>query len=334
MTVSVHIIAYNEELTLPDLLRDIEEQTYPREKTEIVLINSASTDHTAQVIADFAAKHSDFLAVRVGENPKRVTPAAWNAALRLSSADVIIHMDAHARIEKDFIEKNMRHIAAGEDIVGGYIGNFSLVNTPFGDAVNKAEDAMFGGSFASFRRSEESGYVDTLGFAAYRKEVFETVGIYNEQFLRTEDNDMHYRMRKAGYKFFYTPEIRSMRKTRNSLLSLLKQKFLNGYWIGQTSKRSPKCFSTYHFVPFLFLLAILGTSLLAGFGLWFFAAAMWGAYSLVLLASVVVAFLTGGFNLFYLLLPVMLFALHIGYGVGTLIGFIHSYPFKEEDSES
>ncbi len=334
MTVSVHIVAYNEELTLPDLLRDIEEQTYPREKTEIVLIDCASTDDTQRVIDEFAQNAEGFLAVRIGHNEKRTTPAGWNEALKLSTAQVVIHLDAHARIEKDFIEKSMKYIAAGEDIVGGFVGNFSVTNTLFGDAVNKAEDAMFGGSFAKFRRSEQSGYLDTMAFAAYRKEVFEKVGFYNERCIRTEDNEMHYRMRKAGYKFFYTPEIRSSRKTRNGLLPLLKQKFLNGYWIGQASKRSPKCFSMYHFIPFLFLLAILGTSLLAGFGLWFFAAAMWGAYSLVLLASVVVAFLTGGFNLFYLLLPMMLFALHIGYGVGTLIGFIRSYPFKEEDSES
>lgn len=52
---------------------------------------------------------------------------------------------------------------------------------------------------------------------------------YNEELGRTEDNEIHYRMRKAGFKLCYCPEIVSYQHTRNTLKGMLKQKYGNGY---------------------------------------------------------------------------------------------------------
>ncbi|MBR7071246.1 MAG: glycosyltransferase family 2 protein [Clostridia bacterium] len=331
MTVSLHIIALNEESALPGLLQDVVVQNYPHEKIEVVLVNSASTDATRSIMDDFAAAHTDFLAVRVVDNPKRFTPCAWNTALSASTADIVIHLDAHARIPEDFVAKNVTVIQSGKDICGGVVRNFSAQKTRWIETVNQAEEAMFGGSIAAFRHSTACGYVSTLAFAAYRKEVFEAVGTYDERLLRSEDNEMHQRMREHGYRFYYTPDIQSSRQTRPSLKALLRQKYLNGYWVGETVKLYPKSFSLYHYVPFVFLLAILVTAVFAGFGFWLLAALLWAAYGIVLIASTIAAFRAGGWNPYYFLLPVILFCLHLSYGAGTFVGLVTRRPDQKRE---
>jgi Predicted glycosyltransferases len=53
-----------------------------------------------------------------------------------------------------------------------------------------------------FRNGGEARYVNALAYALYRREVYDRVGLYDERLRRTEDIDVHYRMRKAGYRFF------------------------------------------------------------------------------------------------------------------------------------
>ena len=83
---------------------------------------------------------------------------------------------------------------------------------------------MFGSSVAPYRRKQEELYVKSLFHGAYRRTVFEEVGGYNENLWRTEDNEMNYRIRAAGYRLCFEPEIISYQHTRNGLGKMLKAK--------------------------------------------------------------------------------------------------------------
>ena len=334
MTVSFVVIAYNEEKALPRLFEDVKAQTYPKDKIEIVLVDGTSKDGTKALMEEFAQENTEYLSVKVLDNPKKLLSAGWNVALKNITGEAVLRVDAHSHIPPEFIEKNVEVLKSGENICGGKVENYSLNNSKWGEAVNTAESSMFGGSFAKFRRGEEKGYVSTAAFAAYKREVFEKVGYYNENLARTEDNEMHYRMRKAGYQFYYTPEISSARETRNSFNKLVKQKYGNGYWIGLTLGVCPKCFSLYHLIPFLFVLGILGTGLLSVFGIWQLAALMWGAYLVFNLLSTIACLVTSKINLYLLLLPILFFILHLSYGIGTLIGILKMPFWKRKITNS
>ena len=71
MTVSVCIIAYNEEKTLKSLFSDIVHQDYPHEKMEIILVDSMSTDHTKKIMEEFSNQQNGFERVKVLSNPKK-----------------------------------------------------------------------------------------------------------------------------------------------------------------------------------------------------------------------------------------------------------------------
>lgn len=318
------VVAYNSAKVISNLFYDLLAQTYPLKNMEVVLVDGNSTDETKNVMLAFKYQNEDkFARISVLSNPKRTLPCGWNVALKDYMGEAILRVDAHANIPSDFVEKNVRLIEGGERICGGKVISLPANDTLWADTVNAAENSMFGGGFAKFRRSDNACYLDTLAFAMYKREVFNKVGFYNEELARTEDNEMHYRMRQAGYKFFYDPTIISTRTTRASFKLLFKQKYLNGYWIGKTLKVCPRCFSIYHYVPTAFVLGIIITAIFSMFGWPFFLKFMWIAYALAAVLMAIVAFFQSNRkSMYYVLLPFMYFALHVGYGTGTIIGII------------
>lgn len=325
------VIALNEERSLPVLLKNLEAQRYDHKKTEVILVDGMSTDKTRLVMQEFASS-SDFKRVVCLDNPKKILAGGWNVALSEARGDVIIRLDAHASVPPDFIEKNIRCILSGYDICGGKVKNYIPDETPWSAVLNAAENSMFGGSIASFRHQDKPGFVGTLAFGAYRREVFEKTGAFNEQLHRTEDNEMHYRMRKEGYRFYYNPDIVSYRETRPSFKKLSAQKNRNGYWIGKTVKICPGCISWYHMIPFLFVSAVMATTALAFFGVWQTAAVMWGCYALVtLLMTAAACVKEEKRSVLFLALPFLFFILHVSYGTGTLTGLLSANGYNEKN---
>ena len=190
----------------------------------------------------------------------------WNVILKNYHGDAVVRIDAHAEIPEDFVEKNVKVLESGEYVSGGLRPNIIDESTPWKETLLLAEQSMFGSSIAPYRRSEKKTYVKSVFHGAYKREVFDKVGFFNEQLGRTEDNEINYRIREAGYKICYSPDIVSYQHTRNSLKAMLKKKYGNGYWVALTLKACPKCLSVYHFVPLCFVLGIIGTSILAAFG--------------------------------------------------------------------
>jgi len=334
MTVSVCVVAYNEESVLPSILEDIRKQDYPHNKMEIILIDSMSLDSTKEIMEKFQKEQNDFIRVQVLENPGKRLAAGWNVALKSYVGDVILRVDAHASIPVDFVRKNMELQEAGEFVTGGLRPNVVEKSTPWTETLLLAEQSMFGSSMASYRRSTKKSYVKSIFHGAYRREVFDTVGGFDEQLGRTEDNEMNYRIRQAGYKICYSPEIISYQHTRSTLKTMLKQKYGNGYWVALTTKVCPACLSVFHFVPFMFVMGIIFTTILAIFKRPFLAFAMWSLYSVAAVTMSIFAIKEKKKCVQQLALPFLFLALHVSYGVGSLVGILKMpfWKYKEKVS--
>ena len=326
MLVSFCVIAYNEEKAIKSLFSDIKAQDYPHEKMEVILVNAMSTDKTRELMEKFAEENKDFKRVCVLDNQKKIQAAGWNVAIKASAGDIIMRIDAHTMIPSDFVSKNVECIIGGEDISGGPRPNIAEDDTPWRHTLLLAESSMFGSSIAPFRQGHNKSYVKSVFHGAYKKEVFQKAGLFNENLGRTEDNEMHYRIRKAGYKICYDPSIISYQHTRNTWRGMIKQKFGNGYWIGLTLGICPGCFSVYHFVPLCFVLGIAFSLFLFRNGMFIPFILLCSVYILINLIMSVAAAKGNKFYIQYLLLPVIFLSLHLSYGVGTITGVIRM-PF-------
>lgn len=327
LLISFIVVALNAAPTIDELLECLRRQSYPHECIEVILVDGLSSDETKEKMLRFRDEEKSFRRIAVLDNPKKTLPCGWNVALDAARGEALLRVDAHVTIPDDFIERSVGNLLRGEDICGGRVESVPADGSKWSVVLNEAENSMFGGGFAAFRRARKTSYVSTAAFAIYRREVFDKVGRYNEALARTEDNEMHFRMRQAGYRFYYDPGIVSYRKTRADLKKLVRQKYLNGYWIGRTLGVEPRCFSLYHFVPLAFVLAILVAGVLWCCGVVWPWAALWAAYALADLFMTVTAVIgCKKRNWLFLLLPLVYLLLHLGYGLGTLIGMMRMLP--------
>jgi len=330
MKISFIVVALNAAASLPALLDDLRAQTLPPEQIEVLLVDSASGDHTLAVMREFAANAP--FDVKILSNPKKWLASGINIALREATGDAIIRLDAHARIPADFLQRNIQALSTGEDIVGGSV--LSADPKDSWERVMRALDtSRFCGGAAPFRNSGQARYVDTLAYALYRREVYSAVGEYDERLRRTEDNDMHYRMRKAGYRFYFSPTICSYHAARSTFRGQIRQKWGNGYWIGRTMHIQPRCFAPRHLIPAVFVLAVLCGILFCPVSVWPLAALLTVYLLTDLFFSVQSALEQSGKKLLCLIaLPFLFPIVHIVYGAGTLLGLLT--PGKENSAHA
>ncbi|MCL1880339.1 MAG: glycosyltransferase [Actinomycetia bacterium] len=321
--VSLVVVAYNEQDCLPDLLADIATQDFPHNMIELLLVNSASSDCTQQLMQGFAAGQHDFQRVLLLQNPAGFLPHGCNVALAAYAGDVFLRIDAHARIPADFVRRNVQVLQAGHWACGGLRPVALRKPNPWGEVLLAAESSAFGSSPAAYRRNPQTAGVDvkSVFHGAYRRQVLEAVGRYDERLLRTEDNDMSLRIRQAGYRIHMDPGIRSQQYLRSSLLALLSQKAANGFWIGRTLLVQPKAVSLAHLVPAAFSVCLLATILLGIFLSWLPLIALAACYLACAIAiSVKAAADSPQRNARFAALPLVVLAMHICYGAGTLAG--------------
>jgi hypothetical protein len=186
---------------------------------------------------------------------------------------------------------------------------------------------------ARFRRAFYEGYVETVFPGAYRREVFERVGLFREALTRTEDLDFHSRMRKSGYQIWQTPLIKAYYYSRTSFKGLVEQYFSNGEQVIEALLVNSSAISLRHLVPFLWLTSVAALVILAGVipigkSILF---AYAGLYFLVCLVSALTIGIKHGLR--YVWVAPWIFPLiHLSYGLGSWWGvlriFIHVLRHK------
>lgn len=322
MLVSLGIIALNEETYLPALLQDIMAQSFPLKSIDLLLIDSLSTDKTKEIMEEFRQTYTEqFHNIRVLENAGKWQANGWNVFINHAAGDILIKVDAHSHIPENFVSSLVAGLENSEyGVLGGKRPTILKDNSLWSRILLEAENALFGSGIAIFRTSDKSRLVKSVFHGAYKKQVFQIAGGFDEKLRRTEDNEIHYRIRKHGFKIMYNPGIISYQYARPTLRKMIKQKYMNGYWIGKTAWYCPKCLSLYHFIPFCFVMGLLLSSLLV-IKTPFLLICLGIMYGLFDVLNSFISFLKNK-NIAMLVLMFLFPMLHIAYGIGTLFGLI------------
>ena len=328
MKVSIIITARNEEKYLPMLFEDILNQTFPLQNIEVVLMDSNSTDNTRLVMEEFK-KNNEILSVQIVTNERQIQAAGFNEGVKHATGDVVLKIDAHSRIPADFVQKNVDEILAGAYVCGGNRPTVVDSDGDFSKTLHIVEESALGSSIANYRKSDVKRKVNSIFHGMYRKEVFDKVGLADERLLRTEDNEFHYRVRKAGYDIIFNPEIESYQYIRPTFTKMIQQKFANGYWIGLTSHVCRDCLSLFHFGPGVFVATLLVLMMLTPVSFVPLLTVVF-LYLLAVLGLSIFEISKQKFNPTLLLIPFIMIAIHFAYGVGTIKGWIFGFEFKKE----
>jgi len=225
--VSIVIPCRNEAGFIARCLSSLEAAQLDRTRTTVLVCDGMSDDGTRAEIAGFTARHPWIIML---DNVARTTPHALNLGLRHTSFDVGIILGAHAEVEPDFVARNIATLRSDPTVgcSGGVISN------EYGDTTSRRIGAAMGHPFgvggAHFRTGMRSGPVDTVAFGAYRREVFERIGWFNERLVRNQDDEFNFRLTKAGFRIMLDPAIRSRYHVRASYQRLFRQYRQYGYW--------------------------------------------------------------------------------------------------------
>ena len=102
MFVSVILPVRNEATTIRQVLSAVLQQDYPRELIEAIVADGMSVDGTREIVGSLAAKDSR---LRMVDNPKQITPAGLNLAIREARGEVIVRVDGHGVIPPNYVRE-------------------------------------------------------------------------------------------------------------------------------------------------------------------------------------------------------------------------------------
>lgn len=318
--VSVVLPIRNEADFIERCLRSLLANDYPADRFELLVVDGQSDDGTRAIVQRLAAAEPR---IRLLDNPQRIVPHAMNRGIREARGEIILRVDGHADVPPDFIRRNVEELQAHPEAwcVGGPVETVN--ETPIGRAIAGAMTSRVGVGNALFRLGNYEGYVDTLAFGAYRRWVFDRIGLFDEELVRNQDDELNLRIILAGGRIFMTPRIHSRYYPRTSLRKLAKQYFQYGFWRIRTIQKHRQPATLRQVVPLAFVLALIllaVAALLYPPAVWLLATYL-GVYLLGLLAGTVDVGRRTGWRA-ALLAPVVFVILHFGYGLGSLKGVV------------
>lgn len=325
--VAIVIPTLNEERFISRCLNSIIKQTYEFEKMDVMIIDGGSNDKTKDIVAEYQKSHQN---IRFIENKKKIQSVAFNIGFKKSTAPYIIRLDAHAEYDSKYISLCIENLK--QDEKRGNVGGRCNI-LPFNQSIWAQTNAIlnhsrFGIGGAAFRVSNEAHNTDSVPFGAFPRKIIEKIGGMREDLPRGEDNEYNSRIRKAGYKIFFDPNIISSYFARPTLGASCKQMYANGNSIGYLYYIDREAIGIRHLVPLLFVVSGLFSIIISV--LWSpFCYVFCGGLALYIIADAMASIMGAKDNVKCTLpLFILFFCVHVSYGMGTIAGLIKGLKTK------
>jgi succinoglycan biosynthesis protein ExoA len=223
-TVTIAMPAYNEEHYIEACIASVQAQDYPADRIEILVADGRSTDRTREILARLTAADPR---IKLVDNPARLQAAGLGLIVKQATGDVIVRMDVHAEYAPDYVRTCVETLErTGADNVGG--AQRAKARTAFQRALCAALESPLGVGGAKYRSAESEGYVDTVFLGAFRRRVFETIGLWDPGAITNEDAELNQRILDSGGQIYLSRDIVVHYFPRESLKSLATQYFRYG----------------------------------------------------------------------------------------------------------
>lgn len=328
--VSIVVPCRNERRYIAECLDSIRLNDYAAESLEVLVVDGASDDGTREIIESYVQR---WPTVRCLDNPTATTPAALNIGIRNANGDIIMRMDAHCHYPRDYISKLVQWLdQTGADNVGGVCRTLPGSDSPMARAIAIALSHPLGVGNSRFRIGTKSArWVDTVPFGCYRRDVFERIGLFDEELLRNQDDEFNQRLLVSGSRILLVPDVTVDYYARDSVSKLARMYYQYGYFKPLVARKLGRIRTFRQIVPATFLIALV-TSLVLG--IWYSSARyVFGGIVGVYLGSLLVASVTRAFKNdpgASALLAVVFCALHLSYGWGSLRGAVRFFLWSSK----
>ena len=328
--VTVICPVYNEEKFIEKCFNSILKQDYPHDNIELFFVDGRSTDNTREIINRLS---NEYGFVKLLDNPFKVVPHALNIGIKQSKGEVIIRIDGHCEYPQNYISTLVRFLYELEaDNVGALVNTLSVDHKAKSKAIACAISHWFGVGNSYFRIGINNvREVDTVPFGCFKREVFDKIGLFDEDLIRNQDDEFNARIINNGGKIFIIPELVIDYHARDTIGKVFKMYFQYGLFKPLVNKKLGKPATIRQFVPVLFVFTLLSGILLSFFSNIFF------VLLLLFLSVYLIVSLFVSLNLaiqnkrigLLLYLPLIFFVIHFSYGFGYFKG-LYNLVFKKK----
>jgi glycosyltransferase involved in cell wall biosynthesis len=304
--VSIVIPCRNEEQYIARCLDSVLASDYPRERLEILVADGRSNDRTRPILVRYVALHATMVLL---DNPRGTTPAGLNVAIRAASGDIVIRMDAQALYPTDYISRLVAALQeSGADNVGGVIVTVPADDSPTAQAIAVALSHRF-------------GLGNRVAFGCYRRELFDRIGMFDEELIRNQDDEFNFRLITQGGRVLLLPDILCRKVARHSFRQLARMYYEDGYFKPLVARKAGRSMAVGQLPPAVLVGCLSSSATLA---LWipaarYLFALLAGSYGLLVVLFAASAARSHGLRCaaaLTLAFPV----LHFSYGSGFLQG--------------
>ena len=324
--ISIIAPMLNEAEHIETFVADIAHQDFEGD-VEVLVADGGSTDDSSDLLQRAAGRAG--IDVTIIPNPARWVAPGLNSCIRRATGDLLVRLDCHTRYPPDYLGRLARAAhETGAWLVGGLL--VPKGRTFMERAVACATDSPFGGvHWTRWGRQPERAEVDMVYCGAYRPEAFEHAGLFDESFVRNQDDELALRIRLAGGRVVLDPQIRQYYVPRGSFRRVFKQYYEYGLWKVPAMLKHRKVFTARSLAP-VSLVASIGALGLLG---------LQSRTARRLLAAELGAYATaaGAFGFASMraheekpsVLPAVIAVyptLHVAYGVGFLRGSLRALP--------
>lgn len=259
--VSVVIPARDCADTLPAAVRSALEQRFDG-SLEVVVAAAPSQDDTLAVAQQLAEPEPQ---VRYRVNHAGTTPAGLNLAIATARGEVLVRLDAHAWLPAGYVARALELLReTGAANVGGL--QIPVAGPGFGRAVAAAMSSPLGSGGARYRVGGPPGDVETVYLGVFHAHALAAVGGFDDSLERNQDSELNHRLRTAGYRVYFHPDLRAYYRPRTTPGDLWRQFLGNGAWKRHTLVSRPAALRARQVAAPLLVAGLVAGGVLAGLG--------------------------------------------------------------------
>ena len=317
--LSVIVPIYQEEKYIAKCIDSMLSQDYPKDDLEIILVDGMSKDRTREIVATYTAKYPF---IRMIDNPERIAPCAMNRGIKEAKGDVIMRLDAHVYYPKNYFSllvEKLKELPGAENV--GTLCNTLPVNDSItAQSIAAVLSSSFGMGNSHFRvGADKEMEVDTVPFGCFHRSIFDKVGLYDEELVRNQDDELNARIIKSGGKIYLIPQLVCEYYARDTAKKVYKMFYQYGVFKPLVNKKLGSPATVRQFFPLFFVLGLL-----VGPVVCLFLPVLWWAYFAVIMLWFILATsfsLKDSKNLKRILTQNWIyFVVHFGYGWGYIVG--------------
>jgi glycosyltransferase involved in cell wall biosynthesis len=329
--ISVIVPCYNEENYIAPFIESLIVQNYQQGKIEVFIIDGMSSDKTRGIIREYC---NNFPFITLIDNPEKIVAHALNMGIKASHGELLIRMDVHCRYPQNYLLTLVHYLfVLNADNVGGVCKILPAKETAICKSIAIGMSHKFGVGNSLFRiGTKDIIKTDTVPFGCFRRELFDQIGLFDEDLIRNQDDEFNARIIKNGGKIYLIPDILISYYARDKVSKMASMFYQYGLFKPLVNKKLGSPATIRQFFPLLFVGWLISGGIFSFIN----------NIALVIYITVLCIYLSISFgfaalearkykdlNLFFLL-PYIFLVIHLSYGWGYIMGIINFIILRRE----